>query len=135
MPEGIPYASTNVIAGAGLELNYVGNHVYGYSGLVSINNETKTGLLFTSGNKIIKSIFTFGVDLSALGANKLMGYDIFFNDVIVFGSRMYSHESFGLIDNDPVPLIIPPYTKVEIQHITTSASDNPTYGVLTGKIL
>ena len=131
-PEAVPSNASVALAGKGIR--YVGDFIYAYSGLITINDETKTGLSFVCGSGVINGVFTFGVDLSALGQNKLIGYDIFFNDVKVYGLRMYTHASFVLIDNDPVALVIPPFTTVEIKHVTTSASDNPTYGALVGRV-
>ena len=53
MPEGIPYSSTNVIAGVGKDLNYIGDRVYAYSGYVSFSNSEKTLLEFTTGSEYI----------------------------------------------------------------------------------
>jgi hypothetical protein len=74
MPEGIPYASTNVVAGAGLELNYVGNHVFAFSGgiITLAGNADATMLDMVTGSEYIVGDFVFfaAVDPNLTGGVK-----------------------------------------------------------------
>ena len=48
MPEGIPYASSNAVAGTGLNLNIIGNHAYACNNLPASADDTIV-LQFTTG--------------------------------------------------------------------------------------
>ena len=105
MPEGVGYASSNVVAGTGLELNYVGNHCFAYSGVVSVD-DTQTDLLnFQTGNKTIRAIIIF----NSVTTDKLYLHKILFNEIIV--QEYFAFDSGGrrgvIFD-----MIIPPYTSV-----------------------
>ena len=114
-------------------LNQIGKHVYAYSGTISINNETKTMLEFQTGSQLIKAKFSFGINLSAMYTSKFIGYIITLNDSIVMKSILDDNTQEGF-DNDPCRLVLPPYTQVKIEAITDSATNNETFGVITGRI-
>jgi len=109
MPEGIPYAGSNVVAGAGLELNYVGNHVYAASGLIpnaGTGAPDSTMLNFTTGAKAIIATLDFN-------DNSTGGSDIYFrmnyNSIVVLDAK-------GGLEFLPwkYNILIPPYTNVEV---------------------
>jgi len=109
MPEGIPYSGSNVVATAGLSLNYVGNHVYAASGLVldaGTGGPNTTLLNFTTGAKAIIATLDFNDDSTG-------GSDIYFtmkyNGIEVI-------ESKGGVEFLPwkYNIFIPPYTHVEV---------------------
>ena len=54
---GNPVGSSNP-AGIGSRLNYIGNHVYGYSGQVDITDSVTTCLQHTTGNEYIVATIT-----------------------------------------------------------------------------
>ena len=110
MPEGIPYSSSNVVAGTGLDLNYVGNHCYAYSGVLEPGAGPTTVLSFTTGNSYIVGIFEMNSDFKGGGGNdysvtlKLNGITIVYEQDIA---------NNWLAGDNQYPVIIPPYTKVE----------------------
>ena len=120
-------------AGTGIGLQYIGNWAYGYSGTININDETKTMFDFHSGSGVILAKFTYGINLNVMYTSKFIGFIISLNDVIVFKSIMDDNVQEGF-DNDPIRLVIPPLTHVKIESITDSATDNETYGILTGRV-
>tara|TARA_R100001086_G_C11769179_1_gene240416 strand:+ start:418 stop:828 length:411 start_codon:yes stop_codon:yes gene_type:complete len=134
MPEGIPYASTNVVAGAGLDLNYLGSHCFAYSGTFESVDGSQTMLSFQTGNDYIKGLFTFNgpVRIAGASAGGSAVYQIKFNGVVV---------ALGKVESSDVPVqgfqevIIPPYTVVEF----TSRCDEDTANelitaIFTGKL-
>jgi hypothetical protein len=117
MPEGIPYASTNVVAGAGLELNYVGDHAYAYSGTVQAATGAVTLLEFTSGSS------TFVGRINCAGAIPNNGAGVGSGCVSAFtltmnGVEITRMKTETLQEDSPTfteyPLMIPPYTSVKL---------------------
>ena len=109
MPEGVGYSGSNVVAAAGLELNYVGNRVYAASGLIV---DTGTG----GPNTTLLNFVT--------GANAIVA-TLDFNDDSTGGSDIYfrmTYNGVGVIDakggQEFLPwkydIFIPPYTNVEV---------------------
>ena len=135
MPEGIPYASTNVIAGTGLDLNYVGNRVYAYSGGIPLNNETKTALEFQTGNKTIKAKVQHTGRFSVYGSSKSIEIIISMNNVQVIRYSTSSNAAHAPLDIDPLHIIIPPYTAIKIEVATNDTQDLDNFVTLTGKML
>ena len=130
MPEGIPYSSQNV-ASAGKELNYVGTHCYAYSGEVDVANTELYLLNFTSGKEYITGKVQLG---SKAGENEDYEFKIYFNDVIVF-STVFGNQSHNEIGAWPIPLLIPPMTGVKMSLDNIADTDSRTWTVgLTGKL-
>jgi len=135
MPEGIPYASSNVVAGVGLELNYVGRHCFAYSGSIIVNNTTETCLSFTTGSSYVIAEFKEGVDFTNVGT-KFVGFTIKINNIVIL-TNYHTVDSGGKNEsNTPstYKLIIPPYSQVVTEASTTSAADIPFYHLITGKL-
>jgi hypothetical protein len=136
MPEGVGYSGSNVVAGTGRELNYIGNHCFAYSGEVAVNNATVTLLEFTSGAGYILAEFTQSVDYGNIGNGKFVGFNIQLNGIKVVENNS-STRNYG--DNesnqpDAVRILIPPYTNVTTQGFSDQASDNPFFHSITGRI-
>ena len=130
MPEGIPYASANVVAGAGLGLNYIGTHVYAYSGEVSVDNNETSLLLFTTGNETIVGIMR-PCYLQSTGDD--YEYRIKFNDILIAYTKATSEATIPA--QKYFEIIIPPYTKVEVTGDNTESSSSANIGALiTGKL-
>jgi len=114
MPEGIPYASSNVVAGAGLELNYIGRHCYAYSGGIGASTSEITYLSFTSGNFYTVAELTINGHLEfGNGQGTLDAWKLRMNGVII---GVYKTETTlttaDLVGSVVVPLLIPPYTQI-----------------------
>jgi len=136
MPEGVGYASSNVIAGAGLDLNYVGDRVYGYSGLITCTNGGDgTQLSTMSGSKTIVGQYQFNVDIVDMDSGKELGFTIKFNGVEVVNAVTYTNAAVANpnVMNQPIPLVIPPYTQIDIICSTDDTSAVRTFGTFTGK--
>ena len=138
MPEGIPYASSNVIAGTGLELNYVGDHAYAYSGTIEATQSSDTVLQFTTGNKLIVGFITCvgGIENNGGGvaAGTVTAFTLLLNGVDV--ARVKTSTAGTSPDNPShatYPLVIPPYTLVQVTAFSTS-TDGKTSVLITGKV-
>jgi len=127
MPEGIPYSSSNVTAGTGLELNYLGRHCFAYSGTFNPGSG-ETFLSFQTGSGYIVGIVEVNADWAGTGGNNMV-VEIYLNEV-----RVVFEQDVG---NDYVPgdtefkLIIPPYTNVKVDLTGASAKANANF---TGKV-
>jgi len=123
MPEGVGYPGSNVVAGAGKELNYVGNHAYAYSGAISIDvgsSADHTMLNFTSGAHVIRGFISWFSEATTTADEFIV---IKLNGVIIVQSA-YSHAYYSSGDQ-PIEIIIPPYTNVEClfgSHSATTAT-------------
>jgi hypothetical protein len=137
MPKGVGYASSNVIAGTGLELNYVGNYVYAYSGTFQSLNSAATMLNFTTGAKsIIGEIQCNGsVRLGDSDSGDTTAFQISFNGVVVGLLKTESGQ-----ENSPPfatqTFVLPPYTNVQVVRDGTADNTNNLNTVgFTGKVI
>ena len=136
MPEGVGYASSNVIAGTGLELNYVGNYVYAYSGTFQSLNSAATMLNFTTGAKsIIGEIQCNGsFRLGDSDSGDTTAFQISFNGVVV---GLLKTET-GQEDSPPSAtqtFVLPPYTNVQVTVANaTQAAARETLIIMTGRV-
>lgn len=121
-------------SGTGTSLNYIGDHAYGYSGDIVINNETSTALQFTTGSSYIVGHHFFSYDANAIGSNKTIGYQISFDDQIIVQMKGYNNAGYPITDFETLPMLIPPYTRVKIEHITTQDSSVSTFSTVTGRV-
>jgi len=132
MPEGIPYASSNVVVGAGFELNYIGSHVYAYAGTQVVSNQEKLVLSFTTGKEYLVVKVAMSVDITGVGTGEDWGMQIKLNGIQVVDHE-YNPSNYGR-EPDEVKLILPPFTVFEGYLSTTDASDIIMGMTLTGKI-
>jgi len=138
MPEGIPYAGSNVVASAGLELNYVGDHCYAYSGLQSIATSSQTLLSFQTGNNTIEAeIYCTGpLKFSDPATGNITNFKLSINGVAVhlLGNRTANTAYTNPLTNT-IKVILPPYTNVLIES-DSSATDATQFSAasLTGRV-
>jgi len=131
MPHLQPEAS---VVQAGLGIRYVGNWVYGYSGAVTLNNEIKTALLFTSGSGIIVSRIQHTGRFAIYGSSKRIETRIYLNDTEIIRMAIMTSASFSGLDNDPFFVTIPPFTVVQVDIGTDDTQDLENYITLTGRV-
>ena len=117
-------------------LEIIGNHAYGFSGEILVNNNTVTMFSFTSGNYYFVGSFSYGVDQNAsLGGSKLLGFTIKMNDTKILQLVTQTTATNAMIDFDNnFDIIIPPYTAIVVESETTNTTNVPTYGIFTGRI-
>jgi len=124
------------VAAPGLGIRYIGEHVFGISGEVLVNNNTVSMLDFTSGSGYIVGKFAYGIDQNgSLYSSKLIGFTIKFNAIKIFQLVTQTVAVYPMMDfKDNYPLLIPPFTKVLIESETTNETNVPTYGILVGRV-
>jgi len=135
MPEGVGYSGSNVVAGAGLELNYIGSHCYAYGGAYSASSTAANHLDFTTGNKyILGRLYLNGTIESGSGSGEITTADIKFNGVTVARLKVDSAEEDqpNTSFND---LLIPAYTHVEVE-VDSSGTNSGRFSTLvfTGRL-
>ena len=132
MPEGIPYASSNVIAGTSPDLNYVGKHCFAYSGKQESASSSSADvelLNFVTGADYIVGKMYFCEN--SRGGERVM-LDIKINGISVMAPEW---DSTPVIAESPLPykIILPPYTNVQmlwgVESVTKSG-----YGWFVGKV-
>ena len=120
MPEGIPYSSSNVVAGAGLDLNYVGEFVFGYSGTFGTSISEQTILNTVSPADTIVGEFQFNQPVNPESlADESGACQIKFNGVPI--AILKTTEGSGMTGSVTQKVVIPPYTKIDV---TCEGSDN-----------
>jgi len=139
MPEGIPYASSNVIAGTGLELNYVGDRCFAYSGTFQINTTAFTMLDFTTGSEPIKGRFygygPIKFDGTNINSGQFGGFQYSFNGNVVATSKSDTsqHDMGQVLEFE---CILPPYTNVKVEGLSYATTAGFLMEVtFTGKIV
>ena len=121
MPEGVGYSGSNVIAGVGKELNYLGTHCFAYSGSFAAGSGPTDYLDFTSGSGYIVGRFEMNADFAGTGGNDL-AVIIKFNGInVVYESDIGNNYLAGDCYFD---VVIPPLTSVLVQMIASSAVSN-----------
>jgi len=110
MPEGIPYASSNVVAGTGPTFQYIGNRIFGYSGSIGIGQPEKTLFEDKVGSRyaIVKIQFNY-----IENSTDDVEYFAYINDVLVQGYIV----SGDILYTDPdhhIELLIPPFNTLKL---------------------
>jgi len=132
MPEGVDYASANVTAGTGLELNYIQDKCFAYSGAIGVPNVETTLIETQSGSGVIDAIIqcSYGPPES-----DNMQYKIYFNGIVVMAFAMSGSVDSGNWQGMLYHFIIPPYTNIKVTaQNTTSTTERDQTASLTGKV-
>jgi len=107
MPEGVGYGPQNT-ASVGKDIHVIGNHVYAYSGELSVTDTDEHKLLsFTTGNYYSVVEFSFW---RRSADNDDVAYYVEVNGIQVLAWVSILQEGRG---NVIWPLIIPPFTQIE----------------------
>jgi len=133
MPEGIPYASSNVVAGHSKELNYVGKRCYAYN-LVPITGSEDTMLEFKTGKSIIEAMIQIG---AGTATNNPTTFKLYINGLEVNGLYVDGTTEFPSTNGAiPFIVILPPLTNVKVTQNRLSGSDTPSHSAtFVGKLL
>jgi len=134
MPEGVGYGPQDT-ASIGLNLNVIGNHLYGCSGAVGVSDSTVTLIEGTTGNYY--TVATWIGNYNQAVSESLASEDYRFA-LTLNGLRVASCEGSdaqGAARNTLLDIIIPPYTNVKIEARNYSGSGTEDVGaVLIGRI-
>jgi hypothetical protein len=110
---GSPNVAGSNPAGTGTSLNYIGDHAYAYSGLVTnggTGSASTTMLVFTTGTSYFVGEINF-IDGEQGGTNRFL--DILFDGQSIFKGSWDDAPKQNA--NPLTSLIIPPYTNVEVK--------------------
>ena len=133
---GNPTGSSNPV-GVGSSINYVRTDgktfAYAYSGPVVVNNTTQTALKFTTGNVTVMGSIMLTGNMASMGANKVMQLIVKFDGQEISNNQYLTNNAQNYHDIDTLDIIIPPYTKVEVEIGTTNAGDLDYFATLTGR--
>jgi len=118
-------------SGTGTSLNYIGDHCYANSGIVTVENSADAGttlLTFTLGNSyIVAELHIFNNQASALDD---FIHVIMDGQLIVKARYQNANE---LHQDQPLKVLIPPYSKFEVKASTSGATPEFT-AILTGRV-
>jgi len=132
MPKGIPYASGNIVAGTGKELNYIGSHCFAFSGVVSVDNNKANLLSFTTGKEYIEAWIQLYASTTQADDFEV---EILVNDLAIISSEYEKSYSGQFVNGIPRRVIIPPFTKVDVTAQNTQGSTNADWSTtFTGKL-
>jgi len=133
MPEGVGYGPQNT-ASAGLSLNIIGDHCYAYAGSTGATASEVTRLKFTSGSYYIVGEFTFNGASSATSDGNITAFTLTLNGINVSAVKLDTSTE-DMPSSIVNPIIIPPYTEVEVLVESDGASASRlTSTLLTGRI-
>jgi len=136
MPEGVGYSSSNVVAGTGLELNYIGNHCFAYGGEYDRATAEQTVMNFTTGaGYIVGELFVSGGIAPGNASGGVSTFEVKLNGITSVWLKVESAQE-DQPSNAKVKLILPPYTTLTV--ISDSDSTDATFQtttVFTGAII
>jgi len=113
MPEGVGYGPQNT-ASVGKEIHVIGNHAYAYSGSItnaSGSTADKLTLSFTSGNYYLVGHVSVQSDQGGTGNEY---FDMKLNGISVILATWDNSATSNAILDLPLPIIIPPFTEVQV---------------------
>ncbi len=130
--EGIPPSAS--IASPGLRLNYIGEHCYGYSGAITVGQETKAALDFTTGSGYIIGKLFFTYDITGYSAGEEIGYQVKLNDVEVVDAVYGANITTPTTNVYQLEILLPPFTTTQINFVSTDATGINMTMVFTGRV-
>jgi len=126
MPEGVGYSGSNSPVSTGLDISYIGKHIYGYSGPIVINNTNADLFDFRTGAELISITMQWGMDGVTGGAViikvDLDGVNVLYKNVGISGS---DNRDDVMVGTNSVDMILPPYTAFKL-NIANGGSGNKT---------
>jgi len=135
MPEGVGYGPQNTVS-IGKDIHVIGNHAYGYSGQIVTSpagSADTTALKFTTGNYYLVGHVTQQNDDA--GGDQLF-FRLTMNGITVMYSTWDSASASGVgLPSQPWPVIIPPYTEVEIKVGSSAGVDKDFTIQIVGNII
>jgi len=111
-------------------LTYTGNHAYAYSGVFSASTTESNMLEFTLGNSYVMGQFCWGY-------NVITGSDVIFRIKIdgqtVF-TTIWADSTITYGKDQPVPILLPPYSKIEVTADVVSGSNIDVLTTMVGDV-
>jgi len=120
------------VASTGQSIMYLGNYAWCYTGGIGVINsattvlETQTGSGLLVADVLLNYIF--------VGANDQMEWQVYLNDVLMAGAKDSGPAVYTEFNN-PIKLILPPFTKLKVTAKNASSATSRAMGViLTGRV-
>ena len=136
MPETDTIPVSASIASTGLGIRYIGDYAYAYSGTFQAATSAATMLSFTTGSGFIVGEFTFNAQtrIAAAVSGGTSAFEVQFNDLVVSLAKVDS-AAHDMPTQAFQKVIIPPFTKVQVQMISTEDTANELITVtFTGRV-
>lgn len=116
MPEGVGYSGSNSVAGAGLELNYIGNHCYAFSGEYGSSTTSQATLEFATGKEyiIFKAYFTGPLKYSDPNTGREANWQVSLNGIVIANIHTDTTEA-DITAQGELEFLVPPFTNVLIE--------------------
>jgi len=104
--------------GTAQSIEILQRHAYAYSGLISLNNETKTALSFTTGNYYLDATIDTGGRLAYMTSDRVLQTEVKMNNTTVVKNALITASGEQQFSEEPIRLIIPAYTEVVVELYT-----------------
>ena len=115
-------------------LEITGDFGYAYSGAINLDNETKTFLEFRTGNFIYNSVTQLTGIYANMAGGKQLRLIISMNGAVVLNHSPSTSSALAPFDYDAFYLIMPPYTEVKVEVLTTDTGQLDFFVTMTGRI-
>jgi len=116
---GGPVGISNSFTGAAEALEIMGNHIYGYSGLVAVANAETNLINTTSGSYYARAQVLFSYANDPTGDDCI--YRIRMNETIIW-QHVADHALAQYAFLQDIPIVIPPYTELRLTAENTSST-------------
>ena len=124
------------VASTGLGIRYIGEHCYAYSGMHNVASNNVEHLSFISGSGVIVGTISCmgSVDTANSALGGVTAFTIAYNGVITFKIKTDT-EAEDMPSVQTVPIIIPPFTVVEVNADSNNADVGlETSATITGRV-
>ena len=123
--------NNSLFAGPGFTLQYIGTHVYAYSGAIGVTDSVTTMFEATSGSGYIVGKMQINYITST---ENTIDYLIYLNNDVVQGYPVKGGAIYTEPDN-PIYLVIPPFTTLKVTGENKSASTSRDHAVtIVGRV-
>ena len=126
MPEGVGYGP-QFTSSTGTTLNYIGDHAYAFSGLITVTADNTVLLDFSTANSYIVATFT---PIYAVDAGDNAEWEIEINGEIVYVMFATSATISALTQD--ISIILPAFSKVRV--LGSVGNDRVLGAMITGKV-
>ena len=132
MPEGVGYGQSDAPVSAGLDIHYVKDYIYAYSGAVSANATLTSLVDFRTGNHSVRA-FVVPMYMGSIAESDDYLWRIKLNGILI--AEMVLANNIEVPNTDMI-LILPPLTNVQIQAKNLTENEAHDVGcIVTGKII
>ena len=126
--------SGNNPSGTSGSLNYVGKHAYGYSGTIALDagGADTTMLAFETGNSYLVGQLNFTGVWADLGSTAV------FMKLLINGEEILANKVASVsvrdVEGTPYPVLIPPFSKIQVVMSQASGSNRDYQAMLIGEV-